>query len=162
MRLYGLAAIGLAIGLLAILIGSLVLSGYTAFVQTKVPLQVYVDPAQVEADDIGGGNYRKLARDAFLDLLPAELSRPQQRSYLAMLSSGAPYLLRDRVMADPSLVGQTMTIRAPLADPIDQFPKGIIPRDVPADQCRVSDEQTGDRQRVVEGKSVSVGLDLGF
>src|SRR3546814_6625831 len=80
MRLYGLAAIGLAIGLLAILIGSLVLSGYTAFVQTKVPLQVYVDPAQVEADDIGGGNYRKLARDAFLDLLPAELSRPQQRS----------------------------------------------------------------------------------
>src|SRR3546814_21022113 len=86
MRLYGLAAIGLAIGLLAILIGSLVLSGYTAFVQTKVPLQVYVDPAQVEADDIGGGNYRKLARDAFLDLLPAELSRPQQRSYLAMLS----------------------------------------------------------------------------
>src|SRR3546814_11614252 len=78
--------------------------------QTKVPLQVYVDPAQVEADDIGGGNYRKLARDAFLDLLPAELSRPQQRSYLAMLSSGAPYLLRARVMADPSLVGQTLTI----------------------------------------------------
>ncbi|HEY9538823.1 MAG TPA: phosphate ABC transporter permease PstA [Kiloniellaceae bacterium] len=155
MRLYGLAAIGLAIGLLAILIGSLVLSGYTAFVQTKVPLQVYVDPAQVEADDIGGGNYRKLARDAFLDLLPAELSRPQQRSYLAMLSSGAPYLLRDRVMADPSLVGQTMTISAPLADPIDQFHKGIIPRDVPEDQRRVSDEQIGYYDQLVASGLIS-------
>src|SRR3546814_11524454 len=60
-----------------------------------------------------------------------------------MLSSGAPYLLRDRVMADPSLVGQTMTISAPLADPIDQFHKGIIPRDVTEDQRRVSDEQIG-------------------
>src|SRR3546814_14918026 len=112
-----------------------------------------------------------------------------------MLSTGAPYLLRDRGMADPSLVGQTMTISAPLADPIDQFHKGIIPRDVPEDQRRVSDAQIGyydqlvasglisapfnwtlftaaasrftaraglaDRQRVVQGKSVSVRVDLG-
>src|SRR3546814_20983206 len=62
MRLYWLAAIGLAIGLLAILIGPLVLSGYTAFVQTKVALTGYVDPAQVAAADIGGGHYHKLAR----------------------------------------------------------------------------------------------------
>jgi phosphate transport system permease protein len=143
MRLYGLCAIGLAIGLLGVLLGSLILSGYTAFVQTKVPLQVYVDPAQVEADDIGRGNYRKLARDAFQDLLPIEMSRTEERAYLDMLSSGAPFLLRDRVMADPSLVGQTITISAPLADPIDQFHKGVIPRDVPETQRRVSDLQIG-------------------
>src|SRR3546814_4017173 len=51
MRLYGLAAIGLAIALLAILIGSHVLTGDTALLQTKVPLPVYVDPAQGEAED---------------------------------------------------------------------------------------------------------------
>src|SRR3546814_9481863 len=72
LRLYGLAAIGLAVGLLAVLLGSLILSGHTAFVQTKVPLQVYVDPQTVDADDIGGGNYRKLVRDAFRDLLRSE------------------------------------------------------------------------------------------
>jgi phosphate transport system permease protein len=143
MRLYGLAAIGVAVGLLAVLLGSLILSGYTAFVQTKVPLQIYVDPAQVKADDVGGGNYRKLVRDAFLELLPVELSRTEQRSYLDMLSSGAPFLLRDRVMADPSLVGQTVAMAAPLADPLDQFHKGVIPRDVPEEQRRVSDQQIG-------------------
>ena len=143
MRFYGLAAIGVAVGLLAVLLGSLILSGYTAFVQTKVPLQIYVDPAQVKADDVGGGNYRKLVRDAFLELLPVELNRTEQRSYLDMLSSGAPFLLRDRVMADPSLVGQTVAMAAPLADPLDQFHKGVIPRDVPEEQRRVSDQQIG-------------------
>jgi phosphate transport system permease protein len=143
MRFYGLAAIGVAVGLLAVLLGSLILSGYTAFVQTKVPLQISVDPAQVKADDVGGGNYRKLVRDAFLELLPVELSRTEQRSYLDMLSSGAPFLLRDRVMADPSLVGQTVAMAAPLADPLDQFHKGVIPRDVPEEQRRVSDQQIG-------------------
>jgi phosphate transport system permease protein len=143
LRLYGLGAIAVAVGLLVVLLGSLILSGYTAFVQTKVPLQIYVDPAQVKADDVGGGNYRKLVRDAFLELLPVELSRTEQRSYLDMLSSGAPFLLRDRVMADPSLVGQTVAMAAPLADPLDQFHKGVIPRDVPEEQRRVSDQQIG-------------------
>src|SRR3546814_14350204 len=99
MRLYGLAAIGLAIGLLAILICSLVLSGYTAFVQTKVPLQVYVDPAQVEADDIGGGNYRKLARGAFPPLLPDQPTRPPQPSPPPILTSRTPLLRRPLVTA---------------------------------------------------------------
>src|SRR3546814_7943370 len=72
-----------------------------------------------------------------------------------MLSTGAPYLLRDRGMADPSLVGQTMTISAPLADPIDQFHKGIIPRDVPEDQRRVSDEQIGYYDQLVASGLIS-------
>src|SRR3546814_5361318 len=102
-----MAAIGLAVGLLGILLGSLILSGHSAFFQTKVPLQVYVDPQAVDAGDVGGGNYRKLVRDAFRDLLPGDMSRTEQRAYQDMLSAGAPYLLRDRVMADPVLVGQT-------------------------------------------------------
>ena len=155
LRLYGLGAIALAVGLLVVLLGSLILSGYTAFVQTKVPLQVYVDPAQVKADDLGGGNYRKLVRDAFLELLPVELSRTEQRSYLDMLSSGAPFLLRDRVMADPALVGQTVTMAAPLADPLDQFHKGVTPRDVPEEQRRVSDQQIGYYDQLVARGLVS-------
>ncbi|MGF1630541.1 MAG: phosphate ABC transporter permease PstA [Kiloniellaceae bacterium] len=143
MRLYGLGAIGLAIGLLGVLLGSLILSGYSAFVQTKVPLQIYVDPAAVEPENIGGGNYRKLVRDAFQGLMPGDMSRTEQRAYLDMLSSGAPFLLRDRVLSNPSLVGQTVSMSFPFADPIDQFHKGITPRDVPEAQRRVNDLQIG-------------------
>ncbi|HEY9548544.1 MAG TPA: DUF3333 domain-containing protein, partial [Kiloniellaceae bacterium] len=155
LRLYGMAAIGLAVGLLGILLGSLILSGHSAFFQTKVPLQVYVDPQAVDAGDVGGGNYRKLVRDAFRDLLPGDMSRTEQRAYQDMLSAGAPYLLRDRVMADPVLVGQTVTVSAPLADPIDQLHKGVTPRDVPEDQRRVSDLQLGYYDRLVERGLIS-------
>jgi phosphate transport system permease protein len=155
MQIYGLGAIALAIGLLGILLGSLILSGYSAFVQTKVPLQVYVDPAQVPADNVGGGNFRKLARDAFDQLIPGERSRTEQRAYLDMLSAGAPYLLRDRVLGDPSLIGQTIAISVPLADPIDQFHKGITPRDVPEDQRRVNDLQIGYYDQLVAQGHIS-------
>ncbi len=143
LRFYGLAAIGLAIGLLGVLLGSLILSGHTAFVQTKVPLQITVSPDLVKPDNPARGNYRKLVRDAFAELIPGEMSRSEQRAYLDMLSSGAPYLLRDRVLADPSLIGRSVEIMAPLADPLDQFHKGVTPRDVPEDQRRVSDLQIG-------------------
>ena len=155
MRFYGLAAIGLAIGLLGILLGSLILSGHTAFVQTKVPLQVTVSPDQVKPENPERGNYRKLVRDAFQDLLPGEMSRSEQRAYLEMLSSGAPYLLRDMVLSDPSLIGQTVEIMAPLADPMDQFHKGVIPRNVPEDQRRVSDLQIGYYDQLVERGLIS-------
>src|SRR3546814_16306727 len=119
------------------------------FFKQKTAYEVRISDWSSDVCSSDLGNYRKLARDAFLDLLPAELSRPQQRSYLAMLSSGAPYLLRDRVMADPSLVCQTMTISAPLAVPIDQFHKGLLPRDVPEDQRRVRDAHIGYYDQVV-------------
>lgn len=141
LRLFGLAAIGLAIGLLAVLLLSLVVSGHSAFVQTKVPLRIFIDPAQVKADEVGSGNYRKLVRDAFRDLWPGALSRSEERALLDMLSAGAHFLLRNRVLAEPALVGQTVTLALPLADPIDQFHKGVIPRNLPEAQRRVSDLQ---------------------
>jgi phosphate transport system permease protein len=155
MRIYGLSAIGLAIGLLGILLGSLILSGYTAFVQTKVPLQVTVSPEQVSPDNLQRGNYRGLVRDAFRSLLPVEMSRAEERAYMDMLSSGAHFLLRDRVLAEPGLVGQTVELMVPLADPLDQFHKGIIPRDVPEEQRRVNDLQISYYDRLVEQGLIS-------
>lgn len=63
LQAYGIAAIALAIGLLGILLTSLVYNGFPAFVQTKVDLEIYVDPAKVDAKDPAKGNYRVLVRD---------------------------------------------------------------------------------------------------
>jgi phosphate transport system permease protein len=43
----------------------------------------------------------------------------------------------------------------PLADPVDQFHKGVIPRDVPEDQRRVNDLQVGYYDQLVERGLVS-------
>ena len=67
---YGILAIGLAIGLLGLLIVSLIYNGFPAFVQTKVDLEVYVDPAKVDPKDPAKGNFRALVRDSLVSLVP--------------------------------------------------------------------------------------------
>src|SRR3546814_4187947 len=50
-KLYGLAAVLIALAMLAFILIDIVGKGYTAFVQTKVELEVYFDPAELDAGD---------------------------------------------------------------------------------------------------------------
>jgi phosphate transport system permease protein len=45
------------------------------------------------------------------------------------------------VIADPSLIGQTLAISIPASDPFDQLNKGVTPRDLPESERRVTDKQ---------------------
>jgi len=137
----GLTAIVLALGLLALLVSSLVLSGYQAFVQTHVSLNVYIDPEKVDPDDPFKGNYRTIVRDAIQRQFPDVENRRERRELFSMVSSGARFSLRDQVVADPELIGRTVTISVPLADTLDQLHKDVISRDTPESRRRVSDRQ---------------------
>src|SRR3546814_20921391 len=46
LQIYGLSAIALAVLLIAVLIGSLVSTGYQSFVPTNVSFEVYADPTK--------------------------------------------------------------------------------------------------------------------
>ena len=71
-RLYGLVAICIGIGFLAILLVSIVSKGYTAFVQTAITVPVYFDPAIIDKDNeratnpqvLVTANYPTVARNA--------------------------------------------------------------------------------------------------
>ena len=141
LQIYGLAAIGTAVLLIAILIGSLVASGYHSFVQTHVTFEVFVDPSKVSADAPEKGNYRHIVRDSFTEQFPDATSPRDKRALTDILTADASYIIRDRVVADPSLIGRRFDITMPVSDPFDQFEKGVIPRDVPEEQRKVSDKQ---------------------
>ena len=47
-KLYGLAAVCLALAFLAILLGSILANGYSAFVQTKIRLDVFLDESVID------------------------------------------------------------------------------------------------------------------
>ena len=143
LRLYGLGAIAIAIGMLFILVTSLVYTGYQAFFQTMIRLPVTVSPDLVKADNIDGGNYRVIVRDAMLRAVPGVTSPADQRALIQIVSTDAPFVIRNMVSKDPRLIGQTFDITIPASDPFDQLNKGIIPRDVPEDQRRVNDKQIG-------------------
>ena len=143
LRLYGLSAIAIAIGMLFILVSSLVYTGYQAFFQTMIRLPVTVSPELVKADNIDGGNYRLIVRDAMLRAVPGVTNPRDQRALIQIISTDAPFVIRNMVSADPNLIGKTFDITIPASDPFDQLHKGVIPRDVPEDQRRVTDKQIG-------------------
>ncbi|MEO1089350.1 MAG: phosphate ABC transporter permease PstA [Pseudomonadota bacterium] len=138
LRLAGLVAITIALGLLAILVGSLILNGYRAFTQTMIALDVYVDPEVVDRNDPTAGNWRQIYDDAIDRALPDETDA-ERRSINALVTNNARFLIRDRVVRDPSLVGETVRMNVPVSDPFDQLSKGLVQRATPEGQRRVSD-----------------------
>src|SRR5690606_27414960 len=103
LRMLGLGAIALALGLLGILVTSLVYTGYVAFAQTRVELNFRIDPALVQADDVRNGNFRRIVRDALFQQFPEVSSRRQQTQLAKLLSPGAEWIIRDHVVANPEL-----------------------------------------------------------
>ncbi len=128
----GLTAIGLAILMLGILITSLIATGYTAFSQSRVTLEVTLDRSDFDPSDPGSGNYRLAARNAFASYFPDVDTPAEQRKLFTIMSSQAQYVLRRAVISDPGLIGQTFSIGVPLSDPYDQLYKGVIPRQIEA------------------------------
>ncbi len=143
LQLCGIAAITVALGLLAVLLISLISNGYRAFVQTMVTIPVYVNPDHVNADDPARGNYRAIVAQSLQALFPDVTDPAAQRLLGQILTNNSQFFVRDRVVADPSLIGRTFELTTPAADPFDQLEKGVIRRDLPESQRRVSDLQIG-------------------
>jgi phosphate transport system permease protein len=132
LQIYGLSAIGLAVCLLGVLFASLIFTGYVAFTTTKVSLSVFLDAKEIDPAKPADANYRKLTRDAFFALFPDVTSKKEQRDLFKILSSGAPYIVRDYIVDHPEDIGKTVKIPVPVSDPYDQIYKGVIPARIDA------------------------------
>ncbi|MCP1336232.1 phosphate ABC transporter permease PstA [Futiania mangrovi] len=141
LKLYGIAAIAVAIGLLGILIVSLVAKGYLAFVETVVTIDVTVPAGAADPADPAKANYRAIVADSFGALFPEVTDRRALRDLNGILSRGASLKVRDMVAADPGLIGKTFAVSVPVSDPFDQLSKGVIDRTLPENRRRVSDRE---------------------
>ncbi|MEX0971218.1 MAG: phosphate ABC transporter permease PstA [Paracoccaceae bacterium] len=137
----GLGAIIFAIGMLGILVASLVSSGRHAFTQTHIEIEVFVDPEEISVEGLPRGGFRDVLSAAMAVYFPKADTgdRAAMRELTTMLSDGAQFTLRDMIVADPSLIGQTVTLRVPMSDPYDQLNKGLVARDTPEELRRVND-----------------------
>ena len=110
LRGLGLSAICFAFLMLATLIVSLVSSGYSAFVQTHITLDVFVDPEEIREKRLPRGGFDDALTASLGEYLPGvDLSdRGTKKQVEKILSNGAQFELRDLVVADSSLIGQTI------------------------------------------------------
>ncbi len=163
LQVYGISAIGLAVGLLGILLGSIIVTGLPAFFQTKVDLAISVDPAKVDAKDPASGNFRALVRDALARFFPADVTDKQKTEVAKVLTSDAPYVVRDYVLSHPDTIGKTITLPIAFSDPFDQLHKRVIPKEVPAltwSQVRYFERLQNRGVVVEEGGRTSLKLDV--
>ncbi len=146
----GAVAIGTAGLSLGLLLASIAWSGRTAFLQTQIRLDVRFD-----AETLGlagasgpgfqasanGADYQALVRDALRELFPAVQERAELRRLLALVSGGARGVLRDRLLADPSLLGQELSLWLPADDEVDMLAKGRIGEGLLEADRQLSDAQ---------------------
>lgn len=146
-RLYGLMASAIALVMLLALFVSIVGSGAGAFRQTMLSLDVTLDPQDIDPEGkrdpgtLARADYQPLVRNAMMALVPDASARQDKRKLMDMVSPGAAYVLRDRVVDSPALLGQTVRVRVPASSDIDQFVKGNISATIPETERRVSDKQ---------------------
>lgn len=142
-RLYGLLAISLTLGLLGLLLGSLLWSGLPAFTQTHVRVAFDISRERVDPANPGAGDYPAIVRHAMTALLPGEHTPSEAQAITAILTPKTRFILRDAVVADPTLIGHVLTLAVPASDPYDQLNKGLIDRDTPEERRRLTDQQIG-------------------
>ena len=148
-KAYGLIAICLAFAFLALLLGSVVATGYPAFVRTSVALEVDFDPRLLgvseapTTEELKRADYGKLLRATVFAAFPEVTTRKERRKLLKLVSTAARFELRALVVDDPSIVGQTRRVRLTASSDVDMLAKGSAPRDVPEDERRLDDRQLG-------------------
>ncbi len=146
-RAYGLGAIGIAMLALVVLLASVTRSGLPAFTQHELTLEIHYDAELLDPDGtrdpevLGRADYAKPVRAALASLFPAVEGRRERRQLAGLVSKGAVFELRERVLAAPELVGTREPVRVPLSDEADQYLKGKIRTDLPESQRKVSDRQ---------------------
>jgi len=146
-RLYGIFAIALGVGFVALLFADIVGKGWTAFAQTHVELEIRYDPSALgisatpTRDELAGANYQALVKTAMQARFPDVSGRRDRRDLNGLVSSGAGFALRERVLANPALVGTTQRVWLPADDDVDMLIKGHIDRSVPESERRIDDRQ---------------------
>ncbi|WP_230971360.1 phosphate ABC transporter permease PstA [Nitrogeniibacter aestuarii] len=146
-QLYGKVAVGLGLLFLCLLLFSIVSKGYSAFWQTYIRLDVPVIAADVDPEGkhnvaaIRAANYSGMIKQHLRELFPEVTERREKFALYGLVSNGASFELRDRILANPELIGQTVSLWVPADDDVDMLMKGHIDRNEPEVDRRIKDNQ---------------------
>ncbi len=134
-RFFGWLAVVVSFLFIALLFASIVANGHKAIWQTRIALEVNLDPQVIYPEGKGdpaalaGADYGGLLKGALASVFPEIVTRADRRALWELMSSGAPFELRDEVQANPALVGKRHTIWMTANDSVDMLMKGHVERD---------------------------------
>lgn len=161
-KFVALAALGATAVFLLVLLGSIVVKGWSGFFVTQLRLDVTYSERHVDAADPAAGNVRMIVVEALQKTLPEATSRSDMRALLGMVSKGGFLAVRGALMEDPSLIGRTVTLWVPAASDIDMLNKGYVDRGAPEELRRVDDRTIAWVDRLAQGGAIATAFNWTF
>jgi phosphate transport system permease protein len=125
-RLLGLSAVLAAIAALVLLLATVFIQGIPAFTQHSAVLPIDLSGEDIDRDNLGKSGFGSITNRAIDAALPFAEGRTERRAARGLLSGGAEVILREQVLADPTLVGGVREIALPLSDTADLYLKGMM------------------------------------
>jgi phosphate transport system permease protein len=176
----GIAAIVMALGFVSILFADVLKKGIPAFTQSNLHLSVTYDPEiigidpaplraanQSDADfraanlkwqrDVAMLNWNKVVEASLRKAAPAGLEI-DSRQILTIAETNARHQIRDRFVADPSLMGQTVEVDVLASANADNWIKGNIDRSLGDAQQQLSAPARALIDSFVENGTISSGF----
>jgi len=144
-RWYGRLAVFIGLAAVATLFFDIIGKGHGAFKATYIKLEVHYDQALIDIDNLTdteqmiAGNWQALPKVALREKFPNVSGRSDKRRLNNLLSSGAGFDLKDRLVADPHLLGRKESIWILADDDIDTYFKSWLAGDAYA--ARLSSKQ---------------------
>lgn len=140
-RFYGLAAIGIGLFFLVVLLFAIVRNGIPAFTQTFIEVQIALPADRLDPDGnrnpeemkkVSTFGYKPVIEAGLVQAIEAagiEIPFEDKDDVADILSAAAPAQVRDMVLANPDLVGETVAFRFLASSRVDGYMKGRVTRD---------------------------------
>lgn len=173
-KFIGLAAVVLSLAVLAIMLFTIFRDGVSAFRQASLTFPVTLvaeklDPKgnrdRAEMAKVTTIGYGNLMRDALVDHLAAETIDTgglSAKDIGALISRDGAAMVRDRVLADPDLVGQTIDVTVYATGRIDGYLKGRVTQETAVLDGNISPEQLQLADRMIEKGILTSAFNWGF
>ena len=173
-RSYGLSAIVVALLALVWLLLSIFGNGLPAFRQTFISFPVTLDAAVLDkggkrdvaemakTTTVGYAKLLATSLEAELAAKGIDLGEVKTKDLTKMISEESPATLRDRVLADPSLIGQTVQVSVLASGRIDGYYKGRVTMESAAKDKNTSPEQLALADRMQGAGILAMQLNPGF
>uniref|UniRef100_A0A832A5L9 Phosphate transport system permease protein PstA n=1 Tax=Desulfacinum infernum TaxID=35837 RepID=A0A832A5L9_9BACT len=142
-RLLGLSAVVCALAFLAVMFADIIAKGHTAFQQTCLLLDLFVDPDVVHVGNLDQADYQALVKRSLEKHFPEVTGRQEKRELYGLVSSGAGVAVRHKVLEDTSVIGKTIAVWVPANDDVDMVIKGHVDRNLPESERRLGDRALG-------------------
>jgi phosphate transport system permease protein len=132
-QVYGMLAVFFGIVFVLFLFASIFVKGASSFRQSYVKLDVFYDPAIIDPagtrklDDLRSADYQAIVRAAIRERFPQVEGRKNQRDLVRLISGGAAFDLRSRVLNTADLIGKRETQWVLASDEVDLLMKKKLP-----------------------------------